>query len=326
MNLVTNVNTSPGHAKDREGGKGGIPMKELALGIACLLPVVAAGCQAITNQYGTKKEPDSPLSSATDGTEMKTDFRSKVDSTQKYNVHLEMGRAFEAQGNFDAAVGEYQKSLDACKQGSRLVSGPRVSGSQEAESHRRMAGALDRLGKFGQAEAHYRSALELSPENAKVWNDAGYSYYLQHRLVDAERSLKTAEKLEPNNPRIQTNLGLALAAAGKTDEALAALSKAGGPAAGNANLAYLLASLGKTAEARKHYQAALRLQPQMSPAREALARLDAQDNGTRQLATIPSRTAATTDLGIQRVATPVGVGPDATKSAVLPKGNPSYKR
>ena len=102
---------------------------------------------------------------------------------------------------------------------------------------------------------------------------------MQHRLADAERSLKTAAKLEPHNPRIQTNLGLALAAAGKTDEALAALSKAGGPAAGNANLAYLLASLGKTDEARKHYQTALRLQPQMAPAREALARLDAKIPG-----------------------------------------------
>ena len=141
-----------------------------------------------------------------------------------------------------------------------------------------MAGALDRLGRFGQAEAHYRSALDLSPDDPKVWNDAGYSYYLQHRLADAERSLKTAAKFDPNNPRIQTNLGLALAAAGKTDEALAALSKAGGPAAGNANLAYLLASLGKTDEARKHYQTALRLQPQLAPAREALARLDAQDD------------------------------------------------
>jgi len=119
---------------------------------------------------------------------------------------------------------------------------------------------------------------------------------------------------------------LALAAAGKTDEALAALSKAGGPAAGNANLAYLLASLGKTDEARKHYHAALRLQPEMAPAREALARLDAQRIRSTQLATTPSRTAATTDRGIQRVATPVGVSPESTKSAVLPSGNRSYKR
>ena len=168
-----------------------------------------------------------------------------------------------------------------------------------------MAGALDRLGRFGQAEAHYRSALELSPNDPKVWNDAGYSYYLQGRQADAERSLKTAAKLDPDNPRIQTNLGLALAAAGKTDEALAALSKAGGPAAGNANLAYLLASLGKTDEARKHYQAALKLQPQLAPAREALARLDAvQDARSTQLATIPGRPSATTDGGIQRVASP----------------------
>ena len=267
--------------------------------------------------------------SKTDEMVVKTDFRRKADTNQKFNVHLELGRAYESEGNFDAAVNEYQKSIDACKRGGPFASGIKIPKAQEAESHRRMAGALDRLGSFEQAEAHYRSALALSPNNAKVWNDAGYSYYLQGRLADAERSLKTAEKLEPHNPRIQTNLGLALAAAGKTDEALAALSKAGGPAAGNANLAYLLASLGKTEEARKHYHAALRLQPEMAPAREALARLDAkdvQDARSTQMATIPSRAAATTDSGIQRVATPVGVGPDSTKSAVLPNANRSYKR
>ncbi len=297
----------------------------LFLGFLYVLPLVA-GCQTPTSRGKSEKGPDLQASKQSDALVIKTDFKKSVDATQKHNVHLEMGRAYEGQGNFDAAVGEYQKSLDACKREGRFQGGPKVSRSQEAESHRRMAGALDRLGKFGQAEAHYRSALALSPGEAKVWNDAGYSYYLQHRLADAERSLKTAEKLEPNNPRIQTNLGLALAAAGKTDEALTALSKAGGPAAGHANLAYLLASLGRTDEARKHYQTALALQPEMAPVRQALARLDAQGDQPTQMATIPTRAAATTDGGIQRVATPVGVGPDSTRSAVLPDAKRSYKR
>ncbi len=309
-----------------EGVRGRVLRKELALALAFMMPIVSTGCQTMTPPEETRNTPDVLGSSKSEEMVMKTDFRRKADTNQKFNVHLELGRAYEAEGNFDAAVNEYQKSIDACKRGGSFASGIKIPKAQEAESHRRMAGALDRLGKFGQAEAHYRSALALSPDDAKVWNDAGYSYYLQQRLVDAERSLKTGAKLEPNNPRIQTNLGLALAAAGKTDEALAALSKAGGPAAGNANLAYLLASLGKTDEARKHYQAALTLQPQMAPAREALARLDAQRTRSTQLATIPSQAAATTDGGIQRVATPVAGGPDPTKSAVNPNADRSYKR
>ena len=311
---------------NREGTKGRVLGKELALALAFLMPIVSTGCRSMTSPDETKNKSDQASSSKSEEMVVKTDFRRTADKNQKFNVHLDLGRAYESEGNFDAAINEYQKSIDACKRGGPFAGGIKIPRAQEAESHRRMAGALDRLGRFEQAEAHYRSALELSPKDPKVWNDAGYSYYLQGRQADAERSLKIAAKIDPNNPRIQTNLGLALAAAGKTDEALAALSKAGGPAAGNANLAYLLASLGKTEEARKHYHAALRLQPQLAPAREALARLDAQLVQSTQLATIPSRTAATTDAGIQRVATPTGVGPASTRSAVLPNGTRTYRR
>ena len=73
-----------------------------------------------------------------------------------------------------------------------------------------MASALDRLGRFEQAENEYSTALKLSPNDPKIWNDAGYSFYLQGRWTDAERALKTAAKLDPNNTRIMTNLGLNL--------------------------------------------------------------------------------------------------------------------
>ena len=43
------------------------------------------------------------------------------------------------------------------------------------------------LGRFAQAETHYQKALKLSPKDPKIWNDAGYSYYLQGRWADAER-------------------------------------------------------------------------------------------------------------------------------------------
>ena len=104
--------------------------------------------------------------------------------------------------------------------------------ADSALAHRRMAGALDRLGRFAQAEVHYQKALKLSPRDPKVWNDAGYSYYLQGRWPDAERALKTAAKLAPDDERIRINLGLALAAAGKTDEAFPLLSQSTGDANG----------------------------------------------------------------------------------------------
>jgi Flp pilus assembly protein TadD len=212
----------------------------------------------------------------------------KVGPEQQYNVHLELGRMYEAQNCFDAAIAEYQKALDASGKLPQHARGPKPVESRAGLAHRRMGGAYDRLGRFAMAETHYRAALKLSPNSPKVWNDAGYSYYLQRRWDDAERCLKTAAKIDPNNPKIQTNLGLTLAAKGKTDESLAALTKAGGKAVGHANLAYLLAALGKTDEARMHYIASLQIQPDLAPARQALAALDGQVPRTGLVAAAPA--------------------------------------
>jgi Flp pilus assembly protein TadD len=255
-------------------------------GVACLTTLtLAAGCQSFGGWIGKRRQPSQPPAQSSapspDGTMLglgsptaQNGPRAKPGPEQQFNVHLELGRMYEAQGYFDAAITEYQKALDATGRLARMPSGAKGGETRGGLAHRRMGGAYDRLGKFAQAEAHYREALKLSPNDPKVWNDAGYSYYLQRRWDDAERSLKTAAKIDPENPKIQTNLGLALAAAGKTDQALMALTKAGGPAIGHANLAYLLAALGKTAEARAHYLAALESKPDLAPAREALAALD----------------------------------------------------
>ncbi len=144
--------------------------------------------------------------------------------------------------------------------------------ADEALAHRRIAGAMDRQGRFVQAETHYKKALKISPKDPKIWNDAGYSYYLQGRWVDAERALKTAVRLSPDDDRIRTNLGLTLAAAGRTDEALPLLSQSNGDAIGHANLGYLLAASGQFDLARRQYQQALTLRPDLQ-----LAQLRWQD-------------------------------------------------
>ena len=59
---------------------------------------------------------------------------------------------------------------------------------------------MDRLGRFAQAETHYQKALKLNPKDPKIWNDAGYSYYLQAGWADAERALT-----RPPGSRPRTN-------------------------------------------------------------------------------------------------------------------------
>jgi Flp pilus assembly protein TadD len=179
-----------------------------------------------------------------------------------------------------------------------------------------MAGALDRLGRFSEAEVHYQKALHFAHRDPKVWNDVGYSYYLQGRWADAERALKTAAKLAPDDERIRVNLGLTLAAAGKTSEAFPLLSKSTGDAAGHANLGYLLAATGQFELARQQYETALAMRPDMELARRALTRLERQ----QQDPPLPEETNGLLSAKLRSTAHPVDyqVKPAATTGSKIP--------
>jgi Flp pilus assembly protein TadD len=203
------------------------------------------------------------------------EFRETATDEQRFHVHVDFGRVFESQGDFDNAALEYQQAITALETARR----GRFQSADHALAHRRMAGALDRLGRFAQAEVHYKKALKFSPKDPKVWNDAGYSYYLQGRWSDAESALKTASRLAPQDERIRINLGLTLAAQGRSQEALPLLSLSNGDAVGHTNLGYLLASTGQAELARREYELALSLRPDLQLARRALAQLDRQQRG-----------------------------------------------
>jgi Flp pilus assembly protein TadD len=244
------------------------------------LPVLLSGCQPGLWKRHPQSQPAppqapqdvAPAATSVDLTKPleQTSFRAEVTLDQRVKVHLDFGKVFESQGNFEAALLEYQEGLTAAE--SRGIG--KTRSHDEALAHRRMGNALDRLGRFAQAEVHYKKSLRLSPKDSKIWNDAGYSYYLQGRWADAERTLKTAAKLAPEDQKIKTNLGLVLAAAGRPQEAFKLLSQYSGDAIGHANLGYLLAATGQVDLARDQYLQALALQPSLALAKRALAQLD----------------------------------------------------
>lgn len=246
----------------------------------------------------------------------KTDFEAKASKSQAFNTHIAMGKNAAQQGDYQLASSEFQSALDVSAQ----AKGPRVDAKGRAEAHRQLAKAFDHLGRFPQAEEHYQKAQKLAPKDPKVWNDLGYSYYLQRRYDLAEKSLRSALKLEENSAGIYTNLGLTLAAAGKTDEALSALSKMGGPAVGHANLGFMLAALGRTDEARSHYHKAVELQPNLIIVKTALARLDRPAlSTTPPTAVVQTVPRASTDPALRRTsATPVKPQPVAAPTANKP--------
>jgi Tetratricopeptide repeat len=235
-------------------------------------------------------------------------FRAKVSQDQRIHVHLDFGRVFEQKGNLEAALMEYQQALAACE---RKGMG-RTRSTDEALAQRRIANTLDRMGRFAQAEVHYRKALHLSPRDPKIWNDAGYSYYLQGRWADAERTLKTAAKYAPEDERITTNLGLTLAASGRSKEAISMLSRYNGNAIGHANLGFLLAATGQVELAKQQYLQALALRPNLGLAQRALSQLD-HAAGAEHVA----GTQATPE--VRPVAAPAQVGSSAGRDADVVK-------
>ncbi|HZW32965.1 MAG TPA: tetratricopeptide repeat protein [Isosphaeraceae bacterium] len=248
------------------------------LGVAAIL---ASGCTLLPRQPAPPGNPVPPNAAGpvpvpqAPVTDPSNTFQKTATDRQKFQVHLDFGKVFESQGEFDRAAQEYQDALAVAESKGRRT----FKAVDRALAHRRLAAALDRLGRFPQAEEHYRKAIKLSPKDARIWNDAGYSHYLQGRWADAERDLKTASKLAPADPRIRTNLGLTLAAAGRSQEALALLSSGEGDAVGHANLGYILAGAGQHDLARQHYQKALALRPDLDLARRALAQIDRQQQG-----------------------------------------------
>jgi len=253
-------------------------------------------------------------------------FHKDVTQDQRIHVHIDFGRVFESQGNFEAALSEYQQALAACEH--KGIG--RSRSADEALAHRRIGNAFDRLGRFAQAELHYKKALRLSPRDPKIWNDAGYSYYLQGRWADAERTLKSGSRLAPEDVKLKTNLGLTLAAAGRTKEALPFLSQYSGDAIGHANLGYLLAATGQVELARQQYLQALALRPSLDLAHRALAQLDrARDAQAVAAAGQPAAPAVITaslrasdDALLQAATKRIGTPPPRHSNFAPPSGPP----
>jgi Tfp pilus assembly protein PilF len=135
---------------------------------------------------------------------------------------------------------------------------------------------LDGQGRFAESADYYHKAHDAQPKSAKVACNQGYSLYLQGHFADAEKSLRQALALEPDNGPAHTDLGLVLAHAGRSSEALAEFHKAGcDEADARVNLAFALTLKKAWPEARAEYQRALAADPSSAAAKKGLQDLEA---------------------------------------------------
>jgi tetratricopeptide (TPR) repeat protein len=88
-----------------------------------------------------------------------------------------------------------------------------------AAVHFQLGYAYTALGKSGDAEAEYRSAIELDPKMGPAYLNLGLTL-LDSDPEEAVSSLKQASELMPGQPQPKYALGMALAHAGKDDAAI----------------------------------------------------------------------------------------------------------
>jgi hypothetical protein len=94
-----------------------------------------------------------------------------------------------------------------------------------AEAHRGLAEAYAGKGD-PRAEATLRDAVRLDPNDAKSWTNLGVLYAESRRYPDSIEALRAASRAAPSDPRIHDNLGLLLKIVGRVDEAAAAFETA----------------------------------------------------------------------------------------------------
>lgn len=130
--------------------------------------------------------------------------------------------------------------------------------------------AYDRMGWHRQAIEAYQRALAIAPKDPHVLANLGFSLYLADDYQGALKRLKQASKLAPGTPVIYNNLGIVLARLRKYDDAFKHFAIASNEYDAHLKIAGVLEDQRRDAEAARHYEAALRIQPGTSAVLERL--------------------------------------------------------
>jgi Flp pilus assembly protein TadD len=123
------------------------------------------------------------------------------------------------------------------------------------------------------ALVHFKAAARLDKENPEAWNNLGFALIASGRPDEAVDALRRSLQLDASPLQTRNNLGFALVAADRVDEAWRVFQAAQGPAAAHYNVGVGLEMNGAADAARARYREALAAEPGYRPARTALDRL-----------------------------------------------------
>ncbi|TNF59725.1 MAG: tetratricopeptide repeat protein [Rhodobacteraceae bacterium] len=132
-------------------------------------------------------------------------------------IHSALGDIYRQQDNFAAAITAYDRALELTEEGAR----------SEWFLHYVRGISHERLDQWDQAEADFRAALALNPEQPQVLNYLGYSLVeKQIKLDEALDMIQRAVAARPDSGYIVDSLGWVLFRLGRYDEAVGHMERA----------------------------------------------------------------------------------------------------
>ncbi|MBF9034836.1 tetratricopeptide repeat protein [Rhodobacterales bacterium HKCCE2091] len=184
-------------------------------------------------------------------------------------IHATLGDTLRRMERFDEAIGAYTAALD-------LVD---TSQTRYWFLFYTRAIAYERTGAWEEAEADFRQALSLSPEQPQVLNYLGYSLVEQNRNLDeALDMIERAVAAEPQSGYIVDSLGWVYYRLGRFDEAVEPMERAvelvpTDPIL-NDHLGDVYWMVGRTREARFQWNRALSFDPEEADAERIRLKLE----------------------------------------------------
>jgi tetratricopeptide (TPR) repeat protein len=217
-----------------------------------LAAVLVAGCSNNPQTGGSSADAQKLRSE-------KSKFESE-NTPVNANTHFAAGQLSETEGKYQDAADQYEAALKL--------------DPNHKESLFRLGSLYTVSKQYPQAEAIWQRYIKVTNNAAEGYADLGYCQELQRKFPEAEASYKIAVAKDPNSETCRVNYGLMLARQGRMSEATAQLSAVLTPAETHYDLASVLESQGKTAEAKAEYLKALQSDPRMEDAKARLAALD----------------------------------------------------